>query len=152
MRGVYTANYTITSLNAAKSLMTLLAPSTACLEILNANITNLDSEVSEQLSVGLFNITTYGSPAGTSVTPEKHENLDAASTTTVLANLSGEPTAYAANPIDKQGINNLSGYRYDPMPEERPIVGPSRGIGLRLLVTPSGVFNCSVQIVYREIG
>ena len=151
MRGVYTAHITISNLSTAISLMTLEAPATACLEILSVSITNLDTEISEQLVVGLFNITTKGSLAGTTVTPEKHENLDASSTATILGNITVEPNTYATNPIDKQGINNLSGYRYDPMPEERPIVGPSKLMGLKMLVAPSS-FNCCIQIIYREIG
>lgn len=151
MRGVYTAYYDITGLSTAKTLMLLTAPSTAVLEIMGIHVTNLDVETSEQLSIGLFRVTTTGSPAGTSVTPEKHEAGDAAAAATVLASLSVEPTAYASNPIDKQGVNNLSGYHYDPVPEERPTVAPSGGIGVRLLVAPSS-FNCSVMVVYRGIG
>lgn len=142
----------ISGLAAAKTVMLLQAPSTGVLEILSAKITNVNSEVSEQLKVGFYNVTTYGTPAGTSVTPEKHENLDAASSATCLANLSGEPTAYASKPVDEQGVNNLSGYYYDPIPEERPIIGPSRAAGLRVLNAPSTPFDCNVQIVFREIG
>lgn len=151
MRGVYTAQIDITGLSTAKTLLHLQAPSTGILEILSVNVTNLNTETSEQLEVGLYHVTTVGSPAGTSVTPEKHEKLDAAAAATVLGNLSGEPSAYASKPIDKQGVNNLSGYRYDPLPEERPVVPPSGAIGLRMLTAPSS-FNASVQVVFREIG
>lgn len=151
MRGVYTAQIDITGLSTAKTLLHLQAPATGILEILSVNVTNLNTETSEQLEVGLYHVTTVGTPAGTSVTPEKHEKLDAAAAATVLGNLSDEPTAYAAKPIDKQGVNNLSGYRYDPLPEERPVVPPSGAIGLRMLTAPNS-FNASVQIVYREIG
>jgi hypothetical protein len=151
MRGVYTANITISGLSTAKSVLLIQAPSTAVVEIISASITNVSVEVSEQLSVGLFHVTTIGSPVGTSVTPEKHEKLDAASTCTVLGNLSSEPTTYATNPIDKKGINNLSGYFYDPLPEERPIIPPSGAIGLKVLVAPTS-FDAVVQIIFREIG
>lgn len=151
MRGVYTAYYDITGISTAKTLMLLTAPSSAVLEILGVHVTNLDVETSEQLSIGLYRVATAGSPTGTSVTPEKHEAGDASAAATVLANLSGEPSAYASNPIDKQGVNNLAGYHYDPIPEERPTVAPSGAMGVRLLVAPSS-FNCSVMVVYREIG
>ena len=151
MRGVYTANITITGLSTAKTLLLLTAPSTAVLEILSVRLTNLANETNEQWSVGLFHVTTVGSPSGTSVTPEKHEKLDAASTTTATGNLSSEPTTYATNPIDKDGPASLSGYRYDPLPEERPICPPSGAIGLRMLAAPTSV-DVSAQIVFREIG
>lgn len=151
MRGVYTAEIVISSLSTAKTILYLQAPSTACLEILSVSTSNLTSETSEQLSIGLYNVTTIGSPSGTSITPEKHENLDAAASCTAAGDLSVEPSAYSSKGIDVQGINNLSGYRYDPMPEERPIVGPSRAIGVRMLTAPTS-FDCRVQVVFREIG
>jgi hypothetical protein len=151
MRGVYTAQIDITGLSSAKTLMLIQAPSTGVIEIISCSVSNVNSETSEMLNIGVYHVTTVGSPAGTSVTPEKHEKLDASSSATVTGNLSGEPTAYASKPLDKQGINNLSGYRYDPLPEERPIVPPSGAIGLRAIDAPTS-FNASVQIVFREIG
>lgn len=151
MRGVYTAQIDITGLSSAKTLMLIQAPSTGVIEIISCSVSNVNSETSEMLNIGVYHVTTVGSPTGTSVTPEKHEKLDASSSATVTGNLSGEPTAYASKPLDKQGINNLSGYRYDPLPEERPIVPPSGAIGLRVIDAPAS-FNASVQIVFREIG
>lgn len=152
MRGVYTAHIDISAINNDISLMTVRAPSTAIVEVISVAVSNLDSEVSEQLSIAFTRVTTYGSPTGTTVTPEKHEAGDQAAASTVLGNLSGEPTAYASVPLDKQGVNALSGYRYDPMPEERPTIAPSAAIGVRLLTTPSTPFDCSVAVVFREIG
>lgn len=151
MRGVYTAYIDISAISTNKTLMLIQAPSTAVVEILSAHATNLDVEAGEQLSIGLFRVTTVGSPTGTTVTSEKHEFGDAASTCTIKGDLSAEPTTYATNPIDKQGQSNLAGYHYDPVPEERPTIPPSGAIGLRLLVAPAS-FNCSVMVVFREIG
>lgn len=151
MRGVYTANLEITGLSSAKTVILLQAPSTGVLEILSVRLSNLNNETNEQWSVGLYHVTTVGSPAGTSITPEKHEKLDASSTVTALGNLTDEPTAYSSKPIDQDGPASLAGYRYDPLPEERPICPPSGAIGLRMLTAPSSV-NVSAQIVYREIG
>jgi hypothetical protein len=151
MRGVYTANINITNLTTAKTVLLLTAPSTAVLEILSVRLTNLNNETNQQWSVGLFHVTTIGSPVGTAVTPEKHEKLDANSVTTASGNLTVEPTTYATNPIDRDGSASLSGYRYDPIPEERPICPPSAAIGLRILDAPSSV-DVSAQIVFREIG
>jgi hypothetical protein len=151
MRGVYTASIDISSFASAKTLMLIRTPSTAVIELLNVHVTNLDVEVSEQLSIGLFRVSTIGSPTGTAITPEKHETGDAASAATVTGNLTVEPTSYATVPIDKQGTNNLAGYHYDPIPEERPIIPPSSGIGVRMLVAPTA-FNCSIKVTFREIG
>jgi hypothetical protein len=151
MRGVYTANIDISGLSSAKTLILLQASATSVIEILSVHLTNQNNEVNEQWPVGLFHVTTYGSPAGTAITPEKHEKLDASSVATVLGNLTAEPTLYSTNPIDKEGISSLSGYHYDPIPEERPVIPPSGAMGLRLLIVPTAT-DVSANIVYREIG
>jgi len=152
MRGVYTAEIEIASLSAAKTAILLECPSDSVLEIISGSITNMDTDSNEQLEAGLFTVTTKGSPAGTSITPEKHETGDAASGVTATGDLTTEPTTYNSKGVDRQGFSNLAGYRYDPLPEEKPIVSPSGLIGLRLLAAPSAGFKAACQIVYREIG
>lgn len=152
MRGVHTAEIEISSVSAAKTLLLLKAATTHVIEILAANITNMDNDSNEQLEAGLFEVTTEGSPAGTSVTPEKHEPGDQASAATATGNLTTEPTAYSAKGKDRQGFSNLAGYRYDPIPEERPMIKPGGLVGLRLLSAPASGFKCVAQIVYREAG
>ena len=151
MRGVYTISIDIAGITEDKTLILLTSPSTAVLEILSAQVSNLNNETNEQWDIGLFHVTTIGSPTGTSITPEKHERLDAAASATGLGDLDGEPSAYNSAAIDKQGVASLGGYRYDPTPEERPIVGPSRAIGLRLLTSPAET-DISASIIFREIG
>jgi len=158
MRGVYTANEQIAALNpaAGDTLLLIEVPSDLVIEILSASITNLDNDTNEQLEAGLFRVATKGTPAGNAVTPQKHEDGDAASSCTVLGaangGLSTEPTAYDGEPFDLQGFSNLAGYRYDPIPEERPIVKPADLVGLRLMAAPSAAFKASVQVIFREIG
>lgn len=151
MRGVYTAEALITSLATSKTVILVQAPSTAVVELYSVRLTNADVELSEQLSIGIYRVTTVGSPVGTSVTPAKHENGDANSAVTCLVDLTVEPTAYNAVAVDHEGVSNLSGYRYDPIPEERPTIPPTGAIGLRILSAPSS-FNAVVQVVFREIG
>lgn len=151
MRGIYTSNITISSLSTAKTLMLVKSPTTAVLEIYSVIVNNLDSETSEQWNISLCRTSTYGSPAGTSITPEKSESLDSSSSVTALGDLTVEPTAYSSTVLDKQGVNNLSGYRFDPIPELRPIIAPGVAIGVRMLSAPSS-FNATISITYREIG
>jgi len=151
MRGVYTASIDISGLSVAKTLILLQASATSVLEILSVHLTNQNSETNEQWAVGFYHVTTVGSPTGTSITPEKHEKLDASSVATVLGNLTVEPTLYSSRPIDKEGISSLSGYHYDPIPEERPIVPPSGAIGLFISTVPTAT-DVTANIIYREIG
>lgn len=151
MRGVYTASALISSLATSKTVVLLTAPATAAVEILGIGLSNTDSESSEQWDIALFRVTTLGSAAGTSVVPAKHENGDTAANASCLVNLTVEPTTYETVAIDRQGVSNLAGYRYDPIPEERPALPPSGSIGLKLISTPSS-FNAAIQITFREIG
>ena len=151
MRGVYTAEHDV-AVTGDITLMYVQSPSDMVLEILGASITNQDVDTSEQLHCGLYRVDTVGTPSGTSITPQKHENGDVASTVTAWAALSEEPTTYDTLAFDQQGFNNLAGYRYDPIPEERPVISPGGAVGLRLLTAPSASHTLNMQIIFREIG
>jgi hypothetical protein len=76
---------------------------------------------------------------------------DAASACTVKADVTASEPTYASIGIDEQGVSSLAGYRYDPMPEERPIIAPSATVGVKLNAAPTS-FNATVKMVWREIG
>ena len=153
MRGVYVARIDISALAASKTLLYGDVGSSIALEILSANVTNLDQNTAEQLIVQIQRVTTKGSPTGTTVTPVKSEVGSGTSGTSWLGNLTADPTTFeTAGIIDMQGINNLGGYYYDPLPECRPIIAPGIAFGLRLIDTPANSFRCVAQIIYREIG
>lgn len=151
MRGVYIAEAKISSLAAAKTVMLLEAASGKAIEVLSAVCVEVDKAASsQQVECTLARVTTLGSPAGTSVTPNPTEAGDQASTTTVLANLTAEPTTYGVN-ADHDGGSSLGGYRYQPIPEERALDAMAGSIGLRLINVPnSGDFV--VRVNYREVG
>jgi hypothetical protein len=151
MRGVYTAYAKITSLAAAKTLMLVTVPSSKVVEIYSASVSNATNETNEQLEIALYTVNVFGSAAGSSVTPAKSEAGDAAASVTVIANLTVEPTSYVSAPLDAEGANSLGGYRFDPIPETRPVAAPSSSFGLRLISTPTS-FDAIVKIVFREIG
>jgi hypothetical protein len=151
MRGVYTAWATISSLSAQKTLMLLTVPSTKVVELYSASVSNASNETNEQIRIGIYVVGTLGSPSGTALTPAKHETGDAAASVTVTSNLTVEPTSYSTTPLDEEGVSSIAGYRYSPIPEERPIIAPSAAVGIRLLTTPSA-FDAIVKLVFREIG
>ena len=151
MRGVYTAEFQV-SVSAAKTLMFLTNASDMVLEILEASIGITDVDATEQMNASLTHVTDATSAAGSAVVPAKHEQGDVVSSVTALADLSVEPTSYAAVDIDHQGFSSVEGYHYEPIPEDRPIVSPSASIGVRLLDAPSGATVMTMQIKFREIG
>jgi hypothetical protein len=152
MRGVYEASIHIAGLNGLKTLILLEVPAGKTLEILSASVTNATNNTNQQLEAGFYNVTTLGSPAGTSVTPWQNEQGDAASSVTVLANLTAEPTTYNATSFAGMGFASLAGWQYQPVPEERLIMSPSKNWGLRLTDTAPTAFDCDARVSWREIG
>ena len=150
MRGVYAAHINISGMTTGKTAILLEAPATACLEILSASLTNATVDSNEQMEVELAAVNTKGSPAGTGISPGPMEPGDQASAGAFLGDLSAEPTSYE-DPVDAQGVSNLAGYHFDPVPEERPVVAPSGLIGLRLLTTIASADMVAV-IRFRQIG
>src|SRR6185369_14190193 len=96
MRGVYEATYAISSLSAAKTLMYITAPSTACVEILSMEVTNRTNETNEQCEATFQKIGTLGSPTATTVTPAKLEQGDQAAGSTVKGEVTGSEPTYTS--------------------------------------------------------
>ena len=155
MRGVYTATIKISALSEIKTLILLGTPSTTCAEILSAWITNQSVETNEQLDGALTLLQTPDTDVGdgTAITPQKSENGDASWAGTCRGNFTtgNEPGSYESTHFDNKGPPGLSGYFYDPLPEERPIISPSRYVGLRLLTAPAA-FDAICGIRWRAIG
>ena len=154
MRGVYIVRYQIASLAGAKTVLLGTVPSSCVVEILEAYLTNANQGTLEQLSIGLSLVTVFGSAAGTSITAANVQKTEAGTPNTVvtwLADLSVEPT-YDANPLHVEGVINVGGYRYEPVPEARRWVGVSKSFGLRMLSAPVNSFKAECVIAYREVG
>jgi hypothetical protein len=157
MKGVYTASYQITGVTgAAKTLMYITATSSAVVELLSASVTQIGVTAEEQLDFRLAKISTLGTPTATTITPKGSETSTAGST--VKANVTASEPTYEQDgssidlSIDRQGSSSLSGYFYDPQPEDRPIIPPSGTVGLKLVSSPTNTYTLNVQIKFREIG
>lgn len=151
MRGVYTAEIKISALAAAKTLLLLEAAAGKLVEVLSASVIQVGSNLTnQQLECAIARVATLGTPAGTAVTPNPEEQGDQASTTTVLGNLTAEPTAYSVN-LDHNGAPSLGGYQYGGIPEERALDGAGASLGLRLLNAPTSA-DFVVQLKFRDVG
>lgn len=154
MRGVYTTAVQVTNITAGKTLAYVTAPSNKVCEILSATVSGVGSNVTLQnLDVGLFNVTSLGTPTATSNTPQPEEPGDQAAGSTVKTNVTASEPTYGTTPIDRQGGPNLgAGYQFCPVPEERPIIPGGATVGLRLLNSSLTSQDLNVQIKFREIG
>ena len=153
MRGVYTAKIRMTGIAAAKTLLYIVAPSTAVIELLEASVTEDGVTTADQLEIGIDRISALGTPTATSVTPSPTEVGDQASGCTVKGNVTASEPTYSTN-LDHQSVFNEAGYYYAPLPEDRDYIPPSGSLGIRLLnpAVPANTYNFVVTAKWREIG
>jgi hypothetical protein len=156
VRGCYYANYNITAIATAQTMMQLTATASICVEILSAfcsqttNTTNFEAEAYLQRA-------SVAGATPTALTPGKEEVGDqaAASTVGVQTGAGGgsmaEPTYTANTKFGMLGWASLAGWAFTPIPEERPVVPPSGIVGIRLNTVPaSSTFDTECR--FREIG
>lgn len=157
MRGVYRANYRISANTAAKTLIYITAASGKPVDILSACVTNESNETNEQFLCCLQRVTSLGTPTATSVTPTKSEYNDQSAASTVKANVTASEPTYGANgqgaaivdAVGLMGFPSLSGWFYQPTPEERLTIASGDTWGLRLLNAITSSDLC-VEITFQE--
>jgi len=152
MRGVYNLTANIESVTTPKTLLWFQTPSDMVVEILSASVTNSGNATSEQLEAALLEVSTLGTPVfNVAANTKKSESGDVAMSVVASGDATTEPTTYESDPIERKGFNNLAGWYYEPVPEERVAISPSKSVGLKLLSAPtSTTFNVSIKV--REIG
>mgnify|MGYP003335255287 CR=1 FL=1 len=155
MRGVYTATIDIANLEINKTLIYFETPSSMCVEILGAYVTNRSLATNQQFEIAIMtNIIPQTTPTGTTIVPVPTESY---SGTTNLLNVLGditanEPDYSSAYTLHKEGSSAIIGFNYDPIPECRHIVGPSKMCGIILTADMATAFDATIEIIYREIG
>lgn len=154
MRGVYEASHKISALATAATLMYITAPANKVVEILSIEVTDATNETNEQMEITFQLISSLGTPTATTVTPSKLEQGDQAAGSTVKAAVTASEPTYSSGPaveVGRAGVATLGGYRYAPVPEERPVVAGGASWGLRLLANITAI-DAVVVMRFREIG
>jgi hypothetical protein len=54
--------------------------------------------------------------------------------------------------LDQQGFNNLNGFLWIPVPEERPIVGPDLSFCFQLQGTPTTLTGWHATLTFEEVS
>jgi hypothetical protein len=156
---VYTVNYRVAALAAARTLVYCTAAATHLLELLYTEVSNESNETNEQVVLAWQRITTLGTPTATTVTPTKAEKGDQAAASTWKANVTASEPTYGAiaqggaivDAVGLKGVPSLGGYIYAPAPEERQMFAASDSWGLRLLNAPTA-FDLVLEVRFREVG
>ena len=153
MRGVYKANIKIAALATTKTVLLLTVPTNKVVELISARITNSSNATNQQLEATWAKVNVLGTPAGTTLTPSKTEQGDQAAVSTVLGNLTAEPTSYLANTAyGDMGFPSLTGYLFEPLDAEKQYFAGADVWGLRLLTATFSAQDTIVEVSFREIG
>ncbi len=138
-------NIAVTTL---RTLLEITAPSNRLAELIEAWVTQTDSETSTQEEIEIIRKTVAGT--GTAETPEPLSANSGAAGSTSLSNCTGEGTL--GNRVWREGFNILSGWRYQPVPEARIWVPPSGIVGIRFAQAPEASINVTCGLVFAEHG
>lgn len=150
MKGVYSSAAKIAALNAAKTVLYITAPSAKVVELMVFTCTDESNATNFQGQIALQNISALGTPTATAVTPTPHESGDQAAGSTTKVNVTASEPTYSTV-IIQEGFPALSGFRWEPQPEERAYVAPSASVGFRFITTPTS-FDSDVRLTFKEIG
>lgn len=157
---VVMANQTI----IADSEMIIIRAATAyssrasVLRIYRLSCSQTSSTVSAQLAVrwGL-KASAFGTYTSTTPAPLEIGAVASAITGSTSNAASSAGTDASANGagtltvLDQQAFNNLNGFLYVPVPEERPLVGPDLTFCFQLQGTPSALTGWSATLTYEEV-
>jgi hypothetical protein len=150
VKGVYSSAAKIAALNAAKTIEYITAPAAKVVEIMVFTCTDESNATNFQMQIAVQNISAIGAPTATSVTPTPHESGDQAAGSTTKVNVTASEPTYSTV-IIQEGAPALSGFRWEPQPEERCYVAPSASLGFRMITTPTA-FDADVRLTFKEIG
>lgn len=147
-RGRYELEMDSIATTTAHTLVSLIAPSTAILEVVRFAITTR-ATVSEGSQAQVIRTSTAGT--GTSATPAPLGAYAASGVTALVNHTSTEPTTTTI--LISEAFNLVSGWQWVALDEEgRIVVPPSGRLTLKLNVAPAGSTTMSAKIEYIEKG
>lgn len=160
---VYTVTMANQTIIASGELITIrsataYASRASVLEILRITVSQEATETSEQLGVrwGLkaaaFGTFTAATPAphlvGTVASAITGSTTNAASSAGVDASANGAGTLTV---LHEEGFNNLNGYLWVPVPEERILLGPDLSFVVQMNGTATTLASWNATLTFREI-
>lgn len=154
MARVYTTMFQAVSIAAVQDLISILAPATSVIEILEVELGKEADTTSEmwRLRFSRLNPTHTAGSGGNSHTPVKNETGDAAAASTCRINDTTQATTSGTKAnIFSVNVNALSGYLWVPLPEDRIWLSPSEKIVFEMVTLPA-TRTMNGRIAFREYG
>lgn len=143
----------ITALTAAKTILYIPVPATACIGICEVEVGTYNNATNFQMRIALTRVTNPAAAAGTAATATPTETGSAASDLTgILSDLSAEPTTYATQHLWHKPATSIGGYKWRENDPNRFLwVAPVDEVGVRTLETVTSS-NFVVRVKFVEIS
>lgn len=153
MRGVYKALFSFQGAASGKAVIAWRVPATIALEILGLEAVDWSQIKIENVLWGLYEITTWGSAAGTACVVLKTERGDQATAiATIIHQLTTDPTYPAGAGLESFRFSTVGPLDYSPVPEVRPVLAPGKDWAIVTDAAQGFTPNFLGKLFYREIG
>lgn len=156
MGNIYVATFTAVAVSAAQDVFEIVAPANSRIAIREVRLgqySDAGDAQAEMLSVTIVRGHATSGSGGTSATPAPiagHAGA-LASTATVEVNNTTIAADGTAVTLCADSFNVMGGWRYYPVPEERPIVTNSGRLVVRVTV-PADAVTMNGTLVFEELG
>ena len=151
---MYSISFTDVSVSAAQDLINITATSGMAFKIhrIEGAQRTLTAWEAKPLKLVRFPATVTAGSGGSTVTPVKLNNGDAAATVTAHANdTTAMTTSGTSTVMLTEDFVFLNGFLVVFTPDERPVIAPSQGVALNLPVAPSGATSMSFTFLIEEL-
>lgn len=156
MGAIFVASFSAVAVSAAQDVFEITAPANsrvAIREIRLGQYSDPGDAQAEMLSVSIIRGYTSGGTGGSTVTPVNimgHPNAGAASAVVEINNTTIASGGSAVT-LCADTFNVMGGWRFYPVPDERPIV-TINGIIVVRISAPADALTMNGTIVFEEIG
>lgn len=151
---VYTLEFAGVTVAAVQDLFSLQSTSGMAFKLIEAVIGPVAGlTTTENVKVSLKRFSgayTIGS-GGSSVTPAKHNNGDAAATCTGRANDTTQTTGGTSVVLRAEDVNEINGWSYLAIPDKEIIIAPSQALVLSLDTAPGASRTVSGTLTFEEV-
>ena len=154
--GSYTVNQIGASISAAapKTMIQVLPPAGHAVDVLESAMGNEGTSlVSAMLEMQIITYTTAGTvtaflPIALNAGGAASACVSGTASTGITASAEGTT---AITIMVAENFNVLSSWRYEPIPERRPRIGPAVFVALRYSTTPAATMTTDCQLQYYEL-
>ncbi len=144
------SNQGLSSGTGTKDIWQMTAPSAAVVILHRLSLSQDDVSTDEQFAVTLSRATGSGTTAGTAITENPLDPGDAATGTSVHEGYTTAATGLTD--LYDWGVSVLAGLDHIWTPEERPILGGSDIVVLRISTALTAAVTLNWSVTYEEIG